>query len=191
MYEYFLFYWILWMLYIVVYFFMDSTKKRSCYLVWILLTICTLDLSIYIGDIQFSIVIIIVVIGAICMFIENAVTLKNLFNAFIVMISYGGLLIWHQIAPVWYFLPAYMMIPILLVGFILFLERNKLKGLPILLLGMSFGQCIYQILLITYQLTDKFVQLSHLVQMNVAVLLLLWIYAIERAFNYVSNIVHR
>src|SRR5699024_6803079 len=191
MYDYFLFYWLMWMLVIIVYFFMRRSRKQRFLLGWILLVISSADVMIHIGMIQISIGFLGVIVGTFVYFLFSPVTTKKLLITFLVMIGYGGLLMWHQIAPIWFFIPAYLMLPICMVGLVLLLERDMTVTFPVLILGMLLGQCIFQVLLIMYHLSEMIGKVLWMAQIGVGVMFMVGMYVGQWAIIFISNIVHR
>src|SRR5699024_9384793 len=124
MFEQFLMYWLLWLLFIIIFFFMEKSKKRTMFTFWLLFIIMfsSTYMNINISKVFFLMIIIIF-----CVFIylsEALFSFLPLFKAFTIMIFYCGLLLWQVVAPVWFFLSGYFMIPVLVVFLLILLSRR-------------------------------------------------------------------
>src|SRR5699024_5038845 len=127
MFEQFLMNWLLWLLFIIIFFFMEKSKKRTmltiCFL--FIITISSTYMNIHIAHVSLSMIIFI--FGAFIYLSEAPFSFLPLFKAFTIMIFYCGLLLWQVVAPVWFFLSGYFMIPALVV-FLLILLSSRLQN---------------------------------------------------------------
>lgn len=154
MFEKFLYYWLLWIIFIIVAFFMDTSRKRLYLLIWLLLVIICSPYDITFNKIELSVAFLMLLIGTIIFFAIESVTWYKFFVSFTLMLCYISLLIWEKITPVWFFMPSYFLIPFLMVILILLLVRKFYDRLSVALVGVAFGQFIYELLLISYKLHD-------------------------------------
>src|SRR5699024_12445811 len=93
---------------------------------------------IYIHIVQVFLSMIIIIFGAFIYLSEAPFSFLPLFNAFSIMIFYCELLLWQVVAPVWFFLSGYFMIPVLVV-FLLILLSGRLHDIfACTLLVLSF-----------------------------------------------------
>src|SRR5699024_8333966 len=115
MFEQFIMYWLLSLLLFIIFFFMDKSIKRSILRFWLLfiITFSSTYMNIHIAQVSLSMIIII--FGAFIYLSEAPFSFLPLFKAFTIMIFYCGLLLWQVVAPVWFFLSGYFMIPVLVV----------------------------------------------------------------------------
>ncbi|HLR73207.1 MAG TPA: hypothetical protein VK073_03235 [Pseudogracilibacillus sp.] len=75
-----------------------------------------------------------------------------LFVTFICMISYVGLLLWEKLAPVLVFIPSQFWIAIIIVFIVRFLLRSFTNQVIVTVIGLSWGQLMYELILIDYGL---------------------------------------
>src|SRR5699024_1045001 len=183
MFEQFLMYWLLWLLFIIIFFFMEKSKKRTMLTIWLLfiITFSSTYMNIHIAQVSLSMIIII--FGAfiylseapfsflpffkafMIMFFYCCILLwqfvapfcffLSLFNVFSFIIFYCVLLLWQVVAPVWFFLSGYFMIPVLVVFLLILLSRRLQNVYAYTLLGISFGQLLFDVLLHKYLFQEK------------------------------------
>src|SRR5699024_10064021 len=115
MFEQFLMYWLLWLLFIIIFFFMYISNNRLMLIFWLLFIITFSSTYMNIHIAQLSLSMIIIIFGAFIYLSEAPFSFLPLFKAFTIMIFYCGLLLWQVVAPVWFFLSGYFMIPVLVV----------------------------------------------------------------------------
>src|SRR5699024_3684448 len=123
MFEQFLMYWLLWLLFIIIFFFMEKSKKRTMLTIWLLFIITFSSTYTNIHIAQVSLSMIIIIFGAFIYLREAPFSFLPLFKAFTIMIVYCGLLLWQVVAPVWFFLSVYFMISVIVVFLLIFLSR--------------------------------------------------------------------
>lgn len=68
------------------------------------------------------------------------------------MISYVGLLLWEKLAPVLVFIPSQLWIAIIIVFIVRFLLRSFTNQVIVTVIGLSWGQLMYELILIDYGL---------------------------------------
>src|SRR5699024_5297407 len=155
MFEQFLMYWLLWLLFIIIFFFMEKSKKRTMLTIWLLfiITFSSTYMNIHIAQVSLSLIIIIFV--AFIYLIVSSFSFFPLFKVFTIMIFYCGLLLWQVVAPVWFFLSGYFMIPVLVVFLLILLSRRLQNVYAYTLLGISFGQLLFDVLLHKYLFQEK------------------------------------
>src|SRR5699024_10187995 len=112
MFEQFLMYWLLWLLFIIIFFFMDKSIKRTMLTIWLLFIITFYSTYMNIHIAQVSLLMIIIIFGAFIYLSEAPFSFLPLFKVFTIMIFYCGILLWQVVAPVWFFLSGYFMIPV-------------------------------------------------------------------------------
>lgn len=154
MFDTFLYYWLLWIIFIMIAFFMENSRKRLFFLIWILTIMISSPYYITLFTIRISIAFCFLIIGAIIFFALKTNKIYHFFATFTCMLVYISLLIWENVSPVWYFMPSYIMIPFVVVVIILFIVRPFYDRLSISFIGISLGQLIYELILISYNLYD-------------------------------------
>ena len=182
--EPFLMYWLLWLQFIIIYFFMGENRKRHWLSVWILAIISGSTIYLDTGYAQLSLSLLIIVCGAFIYLVEHTITFVQLVRVMIMMLIYCVILIWQLVAPVWFFLPGYFLIPFLMVCTTFILCWKEQDMYPYLVLGISLGQLLFDMLLYYYQLHDTIGMPSYFIHLSLAVLLFL---SIQVCFRWWSK----
>ena len=187
MYEEFLTYWLIWIIFIIVYFFMKNGMKRSLFLFWILLTIIATNIFININSTSVSMAFILLLCGAIIFYVTNSFSIYKMIATFSIMIGYVSLLMWKKITPIWFFMPSYFMIPVLSVVVITFLLHDHYAQITAALVGITFGQFIYELIIISYQLNTIIGERVFFIHISITILFLILIQFIQLCLFKVSN----
>lgn len=187
MYEEFLYYWLIWIIFIIVYFFMKNGMKRSLFLFWILLIIIATNLFININGTSVSMAFIFLLCGAVIFYVTNTFSIYKMIATFSIMIGYVSLLMWKKITPIWFFMPSYFMIPVLSVVVITFLLHDHYEQITAALVGISFGQSIYELIIISYQLNTIIGERVFFIHISITILFLILIQFIQLCLFKVSN----
>lgn len=160
-------------------------------MIWLLLVISTAEMYISVAGFMVSVAWLVISLGVLFPLCRANLPLQQLFHVFIVMIGYTGLLYWQQIAPVWFFLPLDMMMPILLSTLVFLLDRKEQRAYILLVGGMAFGQAFFQMTLWLYGLDNRIGGEAFLFSLSYS-LLLTWLFRVGwSSFNALSNFVHR
>lgn len=189
MYEQFLYFWLIWIFFIIIAFFMGESKKRSFLLFWILLMLFISRLYLTVGSIEISCTFILLIIGAIILFVQQF-SLYTLVVTFSLMIGYVALLIWEKITPIWFFMPSFLIIPIIIVMLVTILVQPFYTQVTIALVSASFGQLIFEFLLIVYRLHDIIGEEVFLIHVSLIVLMLIFIRFIHSIVDKLSVLVN-
>lgn len=184
-------FWLLWLLLIIVRFFMTDSTLRITYMIWLLLVISTAAVFIQFADFMVSVAWLIIASGVLFSFCWTYLWMKQLFYIFILMIGYTGLLYWQGLAPIWFFLPLDMLIPVLLSVLVILLEHNKQRAYMILVGGITFGQAFYQVILWLYGLDNVIGGETYMLSLSYSLFLTCLFHAGWRGFTALSNFVHR
>lgn len=187
MYEEFLTYWLIWIIFIIVYFFMKNGMKRSLFLFWILLIIIATNLFININGTSVSMAFIFLLCGAVIFYVTNTFSIYKMIATFSIMIGYVSLLMWKKITPIWFFMPSYFMIPVLSVVVITFLLHDHYAQITAALVGITFGQLIYELIIISYQLNTIIGERVFFIHISITILFLILIQFIQLCLFKVSN----
>ena len=150
--ELILFYYCTWFIYIVVYFFMQPSLISKGLLMFILIYICLSPYFIMIGSLYVSLSFCLLLISVSVLFGLSYIKMDVLFVTFICMISYVGLLLWEKLAPVLVFIPSQLWIAIIIVFIVRFLLRSFTNQVIVTVIGLSWGQLMYELILIDYGL---------------------------------------
>lgn len=183
--EQFLFYWSLWLLFVIVFFFINQVQLRRIYLSFILLSLMSVSFSLYISELIVNINIIVWVFLSAFLISRYKKPVKIIFFSCIFACFYLGLLWWKMITPVWFMYLNGIEISLSLCLFVGLLCDNFGEKVITLLVGSTLGNIIYDGMLVYMQLNTQFGQLSNYMYLHFALLILLFIYAIKRVINYV------
>jgi len=189
MYELFLTYWFSWILYIVIVFFMKKSKFRSLLVIWLLLVLVTFPMYIAIDTLQISICLVLLLTGAIIFYVQEKVTVYRLIVTFTISIGYTGILIWENITPVWFFMPPFFMIAILLVCINIVMMKQMYEQIAAVLVGVLFGHILYDLLLIGYSLQYKIGNNAYLV-ICLTILMLMFIHMVKNFYQKCIYFLH-
>ena len=185
--EEFLFYWLMWIIFIIVYFFMDTGRKRTLFLYWILITIITTNMSLNINGVSVSIAFLCFLLSVIIFYVTDVFSIYKMIATFPIMIGYVSLLMWKKITPIWFFMPSYFMIPVLSVVVISFLLQKQYEQITAALVGITFGQLIYEMIVMSYRLNNIIGEHIFFIHISITILLLIIIHFIQTCLFTISN----
>jgi|SRR5690625_1560702 len=184
MYEQFLFYWFIWIIFIIVAFFMEKGKHRSFLLFWILSILLFSSFTVQINELKINSAVIILIIGAIIFYVQCNLKFLFFLATFNVMICYVALLIWEKITPIWFFMPSYMQIPFMMVIMITIVLDIFYEQIAVTLLGFTLGQLLFELILFAYGLNDIVGAEIYFIHLSVIVLFLI-------TLRYIHLIIHK
>jgi len=150
--ELILFYYCIWFIYILVYFFMQPSFISKLLLLFILIYICISPYFVWIGSLYVSLSFCLLLITVSVLFGLSIIKASDLLVTFMCMISYVGLLLWEKLAPVLVFIPSKFWIAITIVFIVRFLLRTFMNQVIVIGIGLSWGQLMYELILIDYGL---------------------------------------
>lgn len=175
MYDLFLFYYTCWLLTIIIYFFMEKSTLRNFYMIWLLMIITASPYLISFASVQISMAYVVLLIGTLFLFGLKSLQLYEYIVAFICMVGYAAILIWEIIAPVWFFMPRTVILALLIVSTLLLCIRVPNRRMIVSVIGLTFGQLLYELILMVYHLHDVIGALQEMTILSVTLLLLLGI----------------
>lgn len=182
MYEQFLIYWFSWIIFIIIVFFMNRSTFRSFLIIWVLLVLITFPIFVMIKNIQISICLVLLISGAIIFYVREKVTIYRLIVTFTIFIGYTGILFWKNITPVWFFMPSFIIISILIVSLMIVLLKQLHEQISVVLLGVLFGHVFYDLLLIDYSLHNQIGNNAYLV-ICLTILILICIHTMKNIYK--------
>src|SRR5699024_8970814 len=152
---------------------MEKSKKRTMLTIWLLfiITFSSTYMNIHIAQVSLSMIIII--FGAFIYLSEAPFSFLSLFKAFTIMIFYCGVLLWLVVVPVLFFLSGYFMIPVLVVFLLILLSIRLQNVYAYTLLGISFGQLLFDVLLHKYLFQEKIGTTAFFIQITLVILLVI------------------
>lgn len=151
------FYWVCWMIWTLLTFFHIFRYNRYAIICWLFLLMITLTSYINVFGYQLSISFILLLIGSTFIYVQTNITVRMIIISFTIMTAYIALRIWEIIAPVWFFIPAIIMTPLLIsIGTIVLLNEFEHRIVQILF-GISFGELFHSLILNGYYLSNEIV----------------------------------
>lgn len=171
--EQFLFYWLSWLLVIIVFFFMNQSKTKSFFLFTLFLVIIFINDTVTIFPYQtISISFVILTVFALIYFVSTSLNIYDLFATLTIIVAYTALLLWAKVAPIWFVIHPYLLVPILIYIFISSLYDQLTKQVVSVSLSLTIGHYIYGVILFQYQLKSN-VNESFFIYLYITILLLI------------------
>lgn len=171
--EQFLFYWLSWLLVIIVFFFMNQSKTKSFFLFTLFLVIIFINDTVTIFPYQtISISFVILTVFALIYFVSTSLNIYDLFATLTISVAYTALLLWAKVAPIWFVIHPYLLVPILIYIFISSLYDQLTKQVVSVSLSLTIGHYIYGVILFQYQLKSN-VNESFFIYLYITILLLI------------------
>lgn len=183
--ERFLFYWSLWLLFVIVFFFMNQVHLRRVFLIFILLSLMSVTFFLSISQLIVNLNIIIWLTVSMYLLCLDKHPVKITFFSCVFSCFYLGLLWWKMTAPVWFMYLNGIEISVLICIFVGLLCDNFFERANTLLVGSTIGNIVYDGMLVYMQLDTQIGQLGNYMYLHFSLLILLFIYAIKRTMHYV------
>lgn len=187
MHDLFLFYYTCWLLVLIIYFFMTRTVSRSLLLVWTFVMIAVSPYTFSFLDVQIYITYLFLFVGTIILARVSSLSIYEYIVSFVCMICYVGILVWEIIAPIWFFLPTPVILAPFIVLILIYFIRRSTKRFVICFMGLTFGQLLYNIILIHYGLQDTIGALQEMTMLSIVLLLLIIVDFIHRWMPQIIN----
>lgn len=171
--EQLLYFWFAWMLIIIVTFFIESSKKRNLLLLWIFSILMMTNVFIYVDTIVISLAFFLTFFGAILFYVHLYFSLYRFLVTFCIITCYVSLLVWEIITPVWFFIPSVLLIPIIITCVTSFLIDPLPEQVATILLGLTVGHIVFEVILFTYHLHEGLGGYEFFVHLTLTVVLTL------------------
>jgi len=186
--EQFIYFWVLWLLVIIVFFFIENRSLRTISLGSIFLLIICTDVTITLEP--FIIYVNILILIAYALFFYGRITrsIYPLLCTFICAIFYSGIRLWEKTTPVVFIFPSYILIPLIVTLILSFLSASFSERLAIALVSVTKGYMIYTFILFSYHIHHEFGELTLFIHLAVVVLLLLAVNLVKRFISYVRYV---
>ncbi|MCG3418832.1 hypothetical protein [Oceanobacillus jordanicus] len=175
------FYWVGWMLWITTTFFMKRGKKRDLYTVWLLSILILSNTNVMIGEIEYNTSLFLLIIGSFILLLHLKRQIYLTICTFTIMLGYASLLFWEKAAPIWLFWPREVLVPLLLSLTALLLVRGLESRLCVVLLGTSFGECVFSFTLSSYGLSRGTGELPFLGNIMIAIVFIAFLDIIRKS----------
>ncbi|MFD2045877.1 hypothetical protein ACFSTA_13195 [Ornithinibacillus salinisoli] len=147
------FYWISWTLWVIVTFFMKKNTKRTLLSYWILVSIIVSNAYFTFDYYDISLTFISILIGGFLLFPHISRMVYHMFCTFTMMIGYASILIWEGQAPIWLFMPRFVLIPLICIFMICILVRGLYPRITVALVGICSGEFLYSHMLSNYYIS--------------------------------------
>ncbi|MUK87256.1 hypothetical protein GMD78_02420 [Ornithinibacillus sp. L9] len=180
------FYWFSWIIWVVVTFFMNKTKKRTFISCWILLSITTSNVYVTVYQYDMSLTFVSILMGGFFLFSYIPRTTYHLFCAFTMMIGYSSILIWEGQAPIWLFMPRYILIPLIAILMVCLLAKGLYPRIAIILVGICSGELLYCHMLSDYYISKV---IGEMVFFDTLLIILFGLICIEAIQTLKQNLV--
>src|SRR5690625_3990210 len=144
------FYWLSWLLWIFVTFFMKKNIQRTFLSCTILIIISLSNIYINIINFKISIPFLLLFMISLIIFTKLKKEYYHLFAAFTIMIGYSSILFWINHTPLWLFIHELLLVPIFCCFLIFFIVKDFLNRIIIGIVGMTFGEAFYHVILSSY-----------------------------------------
>lgn len=141
------FYWISWMFWIIITFFMEKSNRRLILAVWILIILIGSNIYVELFNYSISIAFVFLFIGTLLLITQSKRLYYSVFTSFTIMIGYIAILIWEKVTPVWFIFPRELFIPFFIFVLLILFSKNFYHRLGIGLLGISFAEIFYYLIL--------------------------------------------
>lgn len=149
-----LFYYFCWFIQIFVFFFMQPSRLTKLLHSFILIYICVSPYFILVDSMYISFSYIILFLCTFFLFGLSIFRIEMIIITFMCMIGYVGLLIWEKLVPILLFIPSKLWIGIIIICFVRFLLKSFHHQMIVIIIGFTWGQLMYEIILIFYRLDD-------------------------------------
>ncbi|HLS06676.1 MAG TPA: hypothetical protein VK079_01895 [Bacillota bacterium] len=146
--EQYLFIWLSWIFWTLTTFLLPKTKVRTAFTCWVLIIlICSATIVSINNYLYVSLAFISFLIGGLVLYGTRHHWIYQLLTILVLMLAHSALLFVMKVSPVIIFLPASVMIVILIVSLSLFFQRKLLDQLTMLILGCCLGELLYGVIL--------------------------------------------
>lgn len=184
--EQFFFYWLSWVLIVLVTFFMGKSRIKTMFLFILLLVVATINWKITVfRTFELPIAFLIIYIWSFIYAARFPMNLYRISACFTVMLGFIALLNVVKIAPIWFIIDYYFMIPLMMSFIIILLEDSFSVQIGIATFTLANGYLFYSLTLISYRLSDTIIEWQFFILFYLTILLLLISHAITAIFHYV------
>jgi len=144
------FYWLSWIFCVIILFFMKKGMLRTYLLYWILISIILANQFITIDAYTLSIGFIVTFCGSFLGLASLRRTIYHLVISLVMMIGYAGMLLIEVNAPIWVFVPRYLLIAGTCTILISILTKDFYSRIATTLVGLSSGEILYNFITANY-----------------------------------------
>lgn len=150
-----IFYWICWILWIIITFIMKKESKRTILACWLLAALLCSDIHVTTGNFHISLTFLILLAGATVLQIRINHYIYQIFATFTLMTGYMAMLLWEKFAPVWLFLPRFVLIPLLCFIILHLMLKNAENKVAAVLFALCAGEILITLILAGYGLQKE------------------------------------
>ncbi|AIF45447.1 hypothetical protein [Virgibacillus sp. SK37] len=185
-----LFFWLSWMYWVFLTFLMPKNKYRTGLSCWLLLTIITSNIYFGFSRMTLAGVVFVLLTGGIIWMVKLKRIFSHSLNSFLVMIAFATSHLWEANLPILYLLPMCIFTPFVITLIIAFLTKHITSQLIICIVGMTFGDFLFQYILIGYGLPVVIGGMAFLDEMLVTVVLISFLHILVRIRNKTGSIIN-
>lgn len=157
-----IFYWLSWAFWIVITFIMEKGRPRTLLACWLLVALLVSNIYFTIEGFDISLTFLVLLVGVIALQVLINHSIYQIFASFILMTGYIAMLLWENFAPIWLFLPRFILIPLFCVIILHFLFKNASNKIAAGLFGICAGEIIYSFILSSYDLSEAIGEMAFL-----------------------------
>lgn len=174
------FYWFSWIFCVIIVFFMKKGMQRTYLLYWVLTSIMLVNQFINIDSYTLSVGFIVTFWGAFIGLASLGRTIYHLVISLVIMIGYAGLLLIEVNAPIWVFIPRYLLIAGTCTVLISILTKDFYSRVMTTLVGLSSGEILYNFITANYFFPSVIGDLAFMDIMMIIVFLLFLMYQYQQ-----------
>lgn len=182
------FYWVGWIIWTILVFFRVYRNKRYIIICWLFLLMISLNYYVTIEHYDISISFLLLLIGSIYIYVQPNLTLQRFFITFTLMTAYIALRIWEVVAPIWFFIPTVIMIPLIIsIGTVVLVQPFKQRMIHIIF-SITFGELFHSLILNGYYLHNEIVPLLFFDYLAITMLILICLQIVRSTMSYIVQI---
>ncbi|MBD1222626.1 hypothetical protein GLV94_17790 [Virgibacillus halodenitrificans] len=184
-----LFFWFSWMAWVILTFIMPKNEYRTELSCWLLLIIITSNLYFSFSGITLTVVVFVLLMGGGIWMIKLKRTFAHSLYSFVVMIAFASAQLWEANLPILYINPIFKITPFVLVIIIFFLTKQIQGQLIIGIIGMTFGDILFQYILYGYGLSVDIGGMEFLDELLLTIVLISLLHILVRIRNKIVSII--
>lgn len=181
-----LYFYFCWIVVIILTFFIRTSTMRIILIIWIYLIISSLNFGFTISDLEFFMPFLILFVGAMIYYVKVNKKTGKIIHVLIVMIAVVAILIWQLLMPAWYIVTTLFFLPLTILLIIQLLVSDLQERITLCLLGMSCGQLLYDLIIVSYGLNNTIGTEKIMTQICIIVLNLLIIHFVHTVLSKIK-----
>lgn len=149
-----------------------------------------ISLNYYVTFEQYDISIsfLLLLMGSLYIYVQPNLTLQRIFITFTLMTAYIGLRLWEVAAPIWFFLPTIIMIPLIIsIGTVVLVQPFKQRMIHIIF-SLTFGELFHSLILNGYYLHNEIVPILFFDYLSITTLIIISLQIVRLMTVYIVQI---